>query len=176
MLTTYLLVQVAINAALVCGMILLVRERRAAARLALEREARLEALARELCALGGELARAEGRKRVADGPRPPLVEVNAGPTAPILKGAPGLEQRSEEAHVPERQRLSEGELQILRNLRRRPLRPEALGGCADAECPPAHRHTPLLAGAPKARPRAVPLDRGERGSRGARQRRGEVVE
>jgi len=55
MLTALMAVQAAINLALVLTLYFLWRERQAAARLALEREARLETLADDLCAVGRTL-------------------------------------------------------------------------------------------------------------------------
>jgi len=55
MLTALLAVQAGINLALVLALYLLRRERRAAARLALDREARLETLADDICTVGRSL-------------------------------------------------------------------------------------------------------------------------
>jgi hypothetical protein len=90
MLTALLAVQAGINVALVLALYLLRRERQAAARLALDREARLGTLADDLCALGrsllsrapaGAIPRPTGADSSAPGPEsppaPPRPEVSA---------------------------------------------------------------------------------------------------
>jgi hypothetical protein len=55
MLTLFLMVQIGVNVALTIALFLFLRERQVRARLALDREDRLEALAAEFCALGQAL-------------------------------------------------------------------------------------------------------------------------
>lgn len=82
MLTALLAVQAGINLAFVLALYLLRRERQAAARLALDREARLETLADDLCAVGRSLLsrapaaailRPAGADSSAPEPEPPPV-------------------------------------------------------------------------------------------------------
>jgi hypothetical protein len=167
MLTPFLLVQLAVNVALVCSVILLVRERMSASRLAAEREARLEALARELCALGRELTRAEDRReslrprdaRRTPGPddsnRPPVARMDATPAARIQGATALLDQGEAVACVAARTALSEGEVQILRNLRRRPVSPAILGEPGGAERQPGGRLGTGVVATRKRRPRSA---------------------
>jgi hypothetical protein len=165
MLSVFLLVQVAVNAALVCGVLLLVRERRTAARLAEERESRLEALARELCALGGELTRA-GRQEIPvapppgaaapssrDAQMPSITEPEETPAARIQRATALLAHGESGARVAAGTALSEGEIQILRNLRRR--RPAAAES-KEPERKGRSRLEPAEAGTRKRRPRPAP--------------------
>ena len=84
MLTALLAVQAGINLAFVLALYLLRRERQAAARLALDREARLETLADDLCAVGrsllsrapaGAIPRPAGADCSAPEPEPPPVSL-----------------------------------------------------------------------------------------------------
>lgn len=164
MLTAFLLVQLAVNAALVCGLLLLVRERRGAARLTAEREARLEALARELCDLAREMTRPGDRGAGAAplGARPAPAVPHAARPQPEESGggripevADPLAQGDAATRVAARTALSEGEIQLLRNLHRRPPRPAAPAPPAG----PAREAGVEAAVARKRRPRAATVAR-----------------
>ncbi len=149
MLTVWVLIQCAVNAALVAALFLLLRERFVTARAMRVREERLESLAAEVCALGravvGELDPSRSR---TTGPETPAVSPPPGARLPA--SAPGPEQAeapradssgrvqavatfldqglSVEA-VADRTAMPEGEVQVLKNLRRaqRPAGASAAG-------------------------------------------------
>lgn len=158
MFMTFMLLQVAMNVALIVCLVRLLRERDATARAAREREERLEALAAELCALGHHVSRHEPRD--AAPPTPP--EIAPRPSRPEPRPEQAPSRRREDAGTADRFRgaaallergvaieqvaaetaLLAGELQVLRNLRRVPGRPEnkrRTNGAAAATAPAVRR-------------------------------------
>ena len=139
MLTTFVVLQVCINAALLVLLARLLRERAASARQAHDREGRLEALASELCAVGREMARQELPCMRLASPPPnaagsPTDAGNANPASVSgdrvdpprelgerARGAMALLERGMgvEAVATETSLLL-GEVQLLRNLHRAP--------------------------------------------------------
>ncbi len=149
MLTAWVLIQCAVNAALVAVLFLLLRERLVTARAMRIREERLESLAAEVCALGravvGEVD--PTRSRTATPETPP---VSPPPGARQPAPAPGsepaeapradisgrvqavatfLDQGLSVEAVADRTAMPEGEVQVLKNLRRaqKPAGPSAPG-------------------------------------------------
>jgi hypothetical protein len=135
MLVAFILIQCAVNAALVAGLFRLLKQREAISEEARQREARLETLAAELCALGRDMARqdtsvagpppaadsASGTVREADvAPAPPPVKTSTVPeTSDRLQGAVSLlRQGVGLERVAVETALLEGEIQVLRNLAR----------------------------------------------------------
>ncbi len=134
MLTVFLVVQTGINLLMLLGLVFLLRERRLTARLVLGREERLEALAAEFCSLGksvvagvrpkqAEPSRAETTEGGTDGgaSHPP---VSIGSSDPLETAVALLEQGFSVETVAARTAIPDGEVQVLRNLRR-PLAPGA---------------------------------------------------
>jgi hypothetical protein len=134
MLLTFILIQLAMNVAILTSLIRLVQERKAYAVEARRREERLESLAAELCAVGREVTRqggpVAGRPPISDsaGPevRDPAIlpeQPPAPPASPVpadrFQGAVRmLEQGIAVESVAAETTLLEGELQVLRNLTR----------------------------------------------------------
>jgi hypothetical protein len=138
MVTGFLVVQVAVNLALILGVFRLLRERDGRAALAAAREARLEALAAEFCALGREVARGVGAASAPAASSPAASVARTAlhsPDGPLSAGSgrrPGAGRSSERLRaaallldrglpvgaVASRTALPEGEVQVLRNLRR----------------------------------------------------------
>jgi hypothetical protein len=134
MLLTFILIQLAMNVAILTSLIRLVQERKAYAVEARRREERLESLAAELCAVGREVTRqggpVAGRPPISDsgGPevRDPAIlpeQTPAPPASPVpadrFQGAVRmLEQGVAMESVAAETTLLEGELQVLRNLTR----------------------------------------------------------
>ncbi len=136
MLTVFLGVQTGVNLLLLLGLFLLWRERRMAGRLALAREDRLEALAADFCSLGEAVVASVGpteaealrpepdgaaRSRTTNGredgtPSPPRVV--SGLPDPLESAVTLLEQGFSVETVAARTAIPDGELQVLRNLRR----------------------------------------------------------
>jgi hypothetical protein len=79
MLTALMLVQAGINLALILALYLILRGREHTARLALDREARLEGLAADLCAIGRSLLQ---RAPAGSPAQPPAVELSAAALEP----------------------------------------------------------------------------------------------
>ncbi len=134
MLNAFALVQLAVNGLLIAAVFLLLRRRDALAEAAAEREERLAGLAGELCRLGQQMLRAE-RREARSAPSPA-----AGPDF----GTPP-------ASAPGRPGMLEGELAVLRNLRRPP------GGRA-SEGPGRHSRRPPARRAPRPAPAAGPRE------------------
>jgi hypothetical protein len=135
MLLAFILIQCAVNAALVAGLFRLLKQREAISEEARQREARLETLAAELCALGQDMARQDtsvaGPPPAADSasrtvreadvtPAPPPVKASTVPeTSDRLQGAVSLLRQGVGLEkVAVETALLEGEIQVLRNLAR----------------------------------------------------------
>jgi hypothetical protein len=158
MLIAFVAVQLGINAALLILMAQLLRERAAQARQARDREERLEALAVELCAVARELTRQETSaaqipRRIAaadaqrvsqgigDGPAPAEPPYASPDLGERVRGATALlEQGLEIEKVAAETALLPGEVQVLRNLRRRPFPTGGAPGATQPHAPTrAHR-------------------------------------
>jgi hypothetical protein len=138
MLTTFILIQVGINLALVLGLVRLLKEREAALRQARQREDRLEALAAELCALGRDFAAQDktapeslcAPQEAAPVPRErqaarekdePATAARIPAAADRFQGAVSLLERGVPLEaVAVETALPDGEVQVLRNLARAP--------------------------------------------------------
>ena len=134
MLLTFILIQLAMNVAILTSLIRLVQERKAYAVEARRREERLESLAADLCAVGREVTRqgdpAGGRTPISDsgGPevrdpgilpeRPPAPPASPVPADRFHGAVKMLERGVAVESLAEESTLLEGELQVLRNLTR----------------------------------------------------------
>ena len=134
MLLTFILIQLAMNVAILTSLIRLVQERKAYAVEARRREERLESLAAELCAVGREVTRqgdpVVGRTPISDsgGPkvrdpgilpqRPPAPPASPVPADRFQGAVKMLEQGVAVESLAGESTLLEGELQVLRNLTR----------------------------------------------------------
>jgi len=135
MLLTFILIQLAINVAILTSLIRLVQERKAYAVEARRREVRLESLAAELCAVGREVTRrgdpVSSRPPISDSERPEVRDPGilperppaTPPASPVpadrFQGAVGmLRQGVPVERLAGETTLLEGELQVLRNLTR----------------------------------------------------------
>jgi hypothetical protein len=135
MLLTFILIQLAMNVAILTSLIRLVQERTAYAVEARRREERLESLAAELCAVGREVARqgdpVSNRPpiSVSGGPgvRDPGIQPEQPPATPPASPVPAdrfqgavrmLQQGVAVESLAGETTLLEGELQVLRNLTR----------------------------------------------------------
>jgi hypothetical protein len=154
MLIAFVVVQLGINAALLVFMARLLRERAMQARQARDREERLEGLAVELCAVARELTRQEMpavqipnpiaaadeqrmSEGIGDGPTPAEPPYPSPDLAERVRGAAALlEQGLEVEKVAAETALLPGEVQVLRNLRRRS---ETVGGAPGAAPPHASK-------------------------------------
>ena len=145
MLTAFVLIQTGINLILILGVVRLLRSREATTHELREREARLEALAATLCALGSDVThpmpgapataasapirmdrhRAEsseaGKSNAGSGCRAPVAVTDRVRSAAAL-----LEQGETVERVAARIPLLAGEVQVLQNLRRAS---QPSGGC-----------------------------------------------
>ncbi|HYL82273.1 MAG TPA: hypothetical protein VEU07_15765 [Candidatus Acidoferrum sp.] len=160
MLTAYVLIQSGVNVVLLAALVLLLRERTLAVRRAVTREERLEALATEFCALGQLVAGEAERTKRAD---PPVAEPALAPSrpaqaeraaAPRITFAPAepidrfkaaaayLDEGLPIAAVVAKTAISEGEVQVLKNLRR----PQKAAGVR-AHRPATGRKRPLVGNA-----------------------------
>lgn len=158
MLITFVVVQVGINAALLILMAWLLRERTAQARQARDRDERLEALAVELCAVARELTRQEtpavqrpapiaaadeqrASEGIGTGPTPAESPYASPDLGERVRGATALlEQGLEVETVAAETSLLPGEVQVLRNLRRRPFPTGGAPGAVQPHAPKrAHR-------------------------------------
>ena len=138
MLASFLAIQIGLNVVLVAAVFLLLRERVLAARRTALREDRLEALAAEFCALGRAVAGDAEGPGVPDSPvqgsavslpgpdrgTPAPAEAPAGGVCSVEPGdrlkdaAVFLDQGLPIAAVVARTSIPEGEVQVLKNLRR----------------------------------------------------------
>jgi hypothetical protein len=138
--TAYLVIQCGINMLLIGGLVYLIRERRAWSRIASAREARLTALAEELCALGEELIRREAwsgathRAEACSGGAPtpadagtPRIEAPTTGSDRLGGAASLLAQGLPVDRVVAETALPAGEVQLLRNLARAAKSPVAGG-------------------------------------------------
>lgn len=115
MLTFFAVLQAGINVGMVLALFLILRERRAMARLAAAREERLEALAAEFCTLGRAVAEAGRvpdrqpplRERPVE-PAPPPVNPPASPTAPHCSVQGGRPVAAEASRQRAHDRTSSG--------------------------------------------------------------------
>jgi hypothetical protein len=140
MLTAVLLTQLTLNVLFLLGLWWMLREREAAVRSAEQREDRLEALAKEFCALGSELSR-EARPAPAQEPATPAepdahgsIDRIEGATALLMQGVPV-------ARVAEATALPDGEVEVLKNLRRPAHRSPGAARARQAQ-PSAEETTP----------------------------------
>ena len=139
MLTAVLLTQLILNALLLLGLWWMLREREATVRAAEQREDRLEALAKEFCAVGNELTR-EAQSATAREPVAPAVS-SAGGSIDRIEGATALlAQGVPVAQVAEATALPDGEVEVLKNLRR-PARASRVPRARQAQ-PRAEETTP----------------------------------
>lgn len=136
MLTVFVAMQIGVNMALLLALFLLLRERNVTARLAAAREERLEALAAEFCALGQAVAAGattSSRPRPHGEPDRPdcperndtrTAEASVPPLAPpetpehLQAAAALLDRGLPVAAVAAKTAILDGEVQVLRNLRR----------------------------------------------------------
>ena len=130
MLTTFLTVQVMVNAVVLAILWRMHSDRRLAARLQIERETELRALVEDVCAMGQDLARLGAiRPEQAVRAQEPAVERReTRPPAPTPRGeaAPPrlgevcrlLDAGEPIAAIAARTAMAEGEVEVLRNLRR----------------------------------------------------------
>jgi hypothetical protein len=134
MLLTFILIQLAMNVAILTSLIRLVQERKAYAVEARRREERLESLAAELCAVGREVTRqgepVAGRPPISDSggsevrapgnlsDQPPAPPASPVPADRFQGAVRMLEQGVAVESLAGETTLLEGELQVLRNLTR----------------------------------------------------------
>jgi hypothetical protein len=145
MITTFALLQVGFSVLMLFGLVRLLWERETLARAAKLREERLEALAADVCAVGRDLTRqaasapAVGAVR-EEATRFPGEQVGVGPRdcearADRVQGAAALlAQGASVERVVAATALPEGEVQILRNLRRPGVTPTRKRGRAGEGC------------------------------------------
>lgn len=164
MLTAFMVVQVGVNLALIAALVFLLRERDARAALAADREARLEALAAEFCALGRDLvgglaaapAPGAGRCRRAAPPRrgraaPPERALPAAadrPPAPAPDPPQGFPVPAPAAAAA----LPDGEAELIRRLRASRPAPSGRREVRPAGASPRQKAVDMLA---PARPRGL---------------------
>jgi hypothetical protein len=134
MLLTFILIQLAMNVAILTSLIRLVQERKAYAVEARRREERLESLAAELCVVGREVTRqgepVAGRPPISDSggsevrdrgilpEQPPVPPASPVPADRFQVAVRMLEQGVAVESLAGETTLLEGELQVLRNLTR----------------------------------------------------------
>lgn len=135
MLVTFILIQLAVNTALLAGLFRLLRQRQVLSGEARQREERLETLAADLCALGREVAQqgtrvaasppgfdsAEGvvqESGFAQAPAPVKTPPVPGNSDRLQSAATLLREGVDLEAVAAETALLEGEIQLLRNLAR----------------------------------------------------------
>ena len=130
MLTMFLAVQVAVNAVVLAVLWRMHVDRRRAARAQGEREAKLRALVEDMCAMGRDIARLDAPRAepsaAREEPAAPQREVWAPTLAARKEAAPPrlgevcrlLDAGEPIATIAARTAMAEGEVEVLRNLRR----------------------------------------------------------
>ncbi len=118
MLTAVLVTQMVFNLLVLYGMWRLVQQRALACHAAEQREARLEALAKEFCAVGAELSRDAHHLPAPCQPMPPVAPCPPDRPAGSLGAATLVPHGLSGERVADVAALPDGEAEVLANLRR----------------------------------------------------------